>query len=190
MVGLGVLSSRPSRLPAPDDPQPVLQVFRAEVPLDLLLALPLRTTDQVRVVVNLPVGLEPLLVEIDTDNTVRELTPIEPRQSGQMMEFSHPPLRPKALPAQPGTKLYLACAAAEKPALAEVVAALPQGTWPDLPDYFLIRFTHRGLELAGPRGPRLPDPAVTAAVEARLSDLVHKLAVRCPFIVGVAVPVR
>lgn len=190
MVGLGVLSSRPGRLPSPDDPQPVVQVFRAEVPLDLLLALPLQTTDLVRAVVSLPVGLEPLLVEIDTDNTVRELRPLERRQSGQMLEFSHPPLRPMALPARAGTKLYLACAAPEKPALADVVAALPEGSWPDLPDYFLIRFTHRGLELAGPRGPRLPDPSVTAQAELRLRHLLERLAGRCSFIVGVALPVR
>lgn len=190
MVGLGVLASRPGKLPSPDDPQPVVQVFRAEVPQDLLLALPLRTTDEIRVAVNVPLGLEPLLVEIDSDNTVRELTPIERRQSGQMMEFSHPPLRPMRLPRHPGTKLYLVCAAAEKPSLADVVATLPEGSWPELPDYFLIRFTHRGLELAGPRGPRLPDPQVTAAAEARVRTLVQKLAVRCQFVAGVAVPVR
>lgn len=190
MVALGVISSRPAPLPTPDDPQPVLQVFRAETPMDLLLSLPLKTTDQVRVAVAVPMGLEPLFLRIDTDGQVRELSPADRRQNGQLMEFSHPPLRPMPMLTQPGTKVFLVCAAPRAPRLDEVSQLLPTGPWPELPDYFLIKFTKKGAELAGPKGPRLPDPGVTAEIESRVRSLVRRLADRFPFIAGVAVPVR
>ena len=190
MVILGVLTSRPAPLPTPDDPQPVLQVFRAETPMDLLLALPLKTNDQVRVAVAIPLGLEPIFLQLDTHGSVQELSPVDQRQNGQLMEFSHPPLRPMALPSTSGTKVFLVCASPRRPSLEKVLPLLPKGSWPELPDYFLIKFTKKGAELAGPKGPRLPAPAETAEIEGRVRSLVERLSEHFSFIAGVAVPVR
>ncbi len=191
MVALGVVSSRPKPLPTPDDPQNLVQVFRSDLPCDLLLALPLRPTDQIRVAADVPLGLHPLFVLVDSDGSLHELSPLDRRQNGNLMEFSAPPLRPMPLPESVGTKVILVCAAPEAPpTLAAVQEALPFGPWPELPQHTLIRFARGGVEVTGPKGPRLPEPERTADIEGKLRDLVQKLTDRLPFVVGVAFPVR
>ena len=188
MVALGLWSSRPPPPRKVDDPQPVIQAYRRGDPKDLLLALPLRAGDEIRLVAEVPLELKTSLFWSEPDGTLSELSPLDVRQSGKLLQVAHPILGPKPLSRSPGTKVAVFVCGPETPRFADVATCLGVEPWPKLPSYFLIQFTRKGAELTGPRGPKLPPSEVTAGIATRIQQAATRLAVRYPFFVGVAVP--
>jgi hypothetical protein len=188
MVALGLWSARPPPPRNVDDPQPVIQVYRRGAPKDLLLALPLRPADEVRLVAEAPLALKPALFWSEPDGALVELRPLDIRQSGKLLQVAHPVLAPKPLSSAAGTKVALLVCGAEAPRVEDVAECLGRQAWPRLPKYFLIQFTPKVVELTGPRGPKLPPPEETQAIESRLRAAATRLRARFPFFVGVAVP--
>lgn len=189
MVALGLWSAWP---PAPrpvDAPQPLLQVYRGGVPQDLLLALPLRAGDEVRVVAEAPNDLFFAFFWVEPDGTVRELEPLARRQTGALQELAHPELRPMPLPPGAGTRLAVVVGASRQPPrLAEVADCLGKESWPRLPRSFLMQLSPRGAELIGPKGLKLPPAGEVKAMEDRLRAAAEALRSRFPFFLAVAAP--
>jgi hypothetical protein len=188
MAALGLWSNRPAPPRTPDDPQPLLQVYRGGQPKDLLLALPLRGGDQVRVNAEIPTGLFPRLVLVEASG-VKELAPMETSRRGGLDLVAYPVMNAMQVPGPGGTKLFLLVAGrTAKPDLDDIKSLIGPTPWPVLPRYAIALLARGRVEVTGPRGPKLPAPDATRAVEDRLTELGKKLSERYAFFAGVAVP--
>lgn len=189
MVALGLWSSQPPPPRSPEDPQPLLQIYRHEVPKDLLLALPLRLGDHWRFNALAPSGLFHTACWLEPSGETREFGPIQRRQAGHVDELVYPLVNTLELTPAVGTKVVVLAARRQAPPTTDqITAAFGTEPWPRLPEYCMVRFSLRGVEVTGPKGPRLPTPEVTAAVETRIQAALRQLATTCDFVLGVAVP--
>lgn len=191
MVAAGLWASRPAPPPLRDDPQPLFQVYRQGVPKDLLLALPLRVADEARLVAEVPFDVKAELFFSEANGTWRLLQPANRKQEGKLLMLSFPTLNPFAFGAPAGTRVGLVAGASQgPPTVADVAEAMGTEPWPELPEYTLVRLSPRGIEVTGPKGPKLPSAERTNAIVERLRSAAARLRERFPYFAAVAVPVR
>lgn len=193
MIAMGLLANRRPPPPSAHDPQNVIQLFRDGVPRELLVMLPLRAGDQLRLVGLAPSEMKPALFWIDPSGHCRELAPFGHRQvGGSVRQIDYPPMESMPCPTQPGWHIVLLAAdLREQPTLAGVAAGWANQTLPPPPSkYLMMLFTRERVELLHPKGFPLPAVDATQPMVDDLKRAIQRLSQQFAFVSGTIVPVK
>lgn len=173
--------------------QELVRVYRDGPPLDLENAVPLSTSDRIRVVCDVPDGVEATVFMYSTQGDLRELgqgalSPGDPHPHLYFPHSEHEQVLP--LDGPPGTCVVLVCAREGRPpTLEEVADNFDQKPWPEIPGKTVVvmnpdKTVPRGDVL---RGPGTYDPV--GDVEDRVDKIRVRLRDKFDFVAGVAFPV-
>lgn len=197
MIGLGLLSNRPAPPRSPDDPQPLLHLFRRGNPAHLLDSLPLQVSDQVRFFGEIPPDLKATFFLVEPSGEVREWPAHFVQRVGITGLMTDHVIAPASeneqLPIGKslGTRLYLLCASRHTAPGKELLQPLLRGgSWPVMPPQVMMRLTRTKFGPICSRGAKLPDPETLKAIEERLLQLAEQLRGKVDFYAGVAVQVK
>jgi hypothetical protein len=163
---------------------------------DLSGALPLVTGDRLRIVCDVPHGLEATAFWLDAHGQLEELSPLAVLGGDRADRLVYPrPERGKdvvALKGSAGTDLLLVCARrSRKIERAEVGTALATGQpLPDVPEQTFMTLSNDEVRVRSRRGLGAPEMSSVAEVRDRLEAIRRRLGGRCDFVAGLAVPHR
>jgi eukaryotic-like serine/threonine-protein kinase len=163
---------------------------------DLSGALPLVTGDRLRIVCDVPHGLEATAFWLDAQGQLEELSPVAllPGDHSDRLVYPRPEQRKDvvALKGSAGTDLLLVCTPRSgKIERREVETVLTTGqALPDMPEQTFMILSNDEVRVRSQRGLGAPEMSSVAEVRDRLEAIRQTLRRRCDFLAGLAVPHR
>jgi hypothetical protein len=163
---------------------------------DLSSALPLVTGDRLRIVCEVPHGLEATAFWLDAQGQLEELSPMALLRGERSDRLVYP--RPEhskdvvALKGSAGTDLLLVCARRSgKIERHEVGTAFATGQpLPELPEQTFLTLSSGEVRVRSQRGLGVPEKSSVADLRDRLEAIRQTLRGRYDFVAGLAVPHR